>query len=270
MGRKRTDVVVLHRDEHLLAIDKPAGIASTRERWDHDTPSVVDRVMEQLERETGEEFPLRTVHRIDKDTSGVLLLARTGAAGRALGRQFRQREVAKVYLALVAGAPREPEGRIDARLDRDPRRPGAMRVVRKGGKLSLTRWETVERYLGFALLRVRPETGRTHQIRVHLAHAGMPLAIDPLYGGAREAIRLSELKRDYRPSGRKPESPLIARLTLHAASVAFDHPASGERTRVEAPLPKDLRLVLRDLERYQSVSRERSASAHPRRRRPRR
>jgi RluA family pseudouridine synthase len=255
MGRKRTDVTILHRDGHLLAIDKPAGLASTRDRWDPETPSVVDVVREQLERETGEAWPLRTVHRIDKDTSGVLLLARTSAAGRSLGRQFRTREVEKRYLALVAGAPREPEGVVDARLDHDPRRPGAMRVVKHRGKVSVTRWETVERYRGFALLLVRPETGRTHQIRVHLAHAGMPLAIDPLYGGARERILLSELKRGYVPSGRKPEAPLIARLTLHASRIGFAHPATGERIEVEAPLPKDLRLVLRDLERYQALKR---------------
>jgi RluA family pseudouridine synthase len=253
MARKPPALAILHADEHLVAVDKPNGVPSVRERWDAEAPTALDRAQAILEREADGEIRLRTVHRLDKDTSGVLLLARTPEAGRELSRQFRRHEVEKTYLALIGGAAFEAEGVIEARIDRDPRRPGAMRVVKRRGKTATTRWAREESFRGFALLRVTPETGRTHQIRVHLAHAGMPLAIDPLYGGERESIRLSELKRRYKPSGRKPESPLIERLTLHAASLRFAHPATGEPTTVEAPLPKDFRLALRDLRRFASV-----------------
>jgi RluA family pseudouridine synthase len=246
-------VEILHRDEHVIAIDKPPGVATARERWDPDRHTALDLAAARLEREEGTPVKLRLVHRIDKDTSGVLLLAASATAGRSLSRQFRRREVSKVYLALIAGAPREPEGVIEARLDRDPRRPGTMTVVKRRGKTATTRYETEERFRGFALMRAMPETGRTHQIRVHLAHAGMPLAIDPLYGGEREDILLSELKPRYKPSRHREEPPLIARLTLHASRVTFAHPGSGEPTTIEAPLPKDFALVLRNLRKFQAI-----------------
>lgn len=257
MARRAPDVTILYRDDHLVVVDKPAGMPSVRERWAVDKPTVIDRAAALLEAEEKREVELRTVHRLDKDTSGILLIARTADAGRALSGQFKDRLVSKTYLALIAGAPLEPEGVIEGLIDQDPRRVGTMRVVKHRGKPAVTRYETEERFRGFALLRIRPKTGRTHQIRVHLAHAGMPLAIDPLYGGTRRGILLSELKRNYHPSKKREEVPLIGRLTLHASRLAFAHPLTGESMEFEAPLPKDFELILRDLRRYQSLSPDR-------------
>jgi 23S rRNA pseudouridine1911/1915/1917 synthase len=267
MPRNEPDVEILHRDARVVAVAKPAGLTTTRDRWAEDVVTVRDRAEARLAAEEGAEVSLRGVHRLDKETSGVMIFACDPDAGRDLSRQFRHREVKKDYLALIAGAPHPAEGTIELRLDRDPRRPGAMRVVKRHGKVSTTRYRTETRYRGFALLRVRPETGRTHQIRVHLAAAGMPLAIDALYGGEREDIRLSELKATYRPSRRRPEAPLIGRLTLHAERLVFAHPDTGETTEVVAPLPKDFALVLRNLDRYQSLRTRERAGARPKRRR---
>jgi RluA family pseudouridine synthase len=253
MARKKPEIEILHRDDHVVAIDKPSGVSSTRERWDPERPTALDLTAALLERAEGAPVKLRLVHRIDKDTSGILLFAANADAGRALSKQFLDRKIAKVYLALIAGAPREPEGVIEARLDKNPRQLGTMQVVKHRGKVATTRYETDERFRGYALMRVMPETGRTHQIRVHLAHAGMPLAVDPVYGGARTGIPLSELKRNYRPSRRKEEPALISRLTLHAWRITFAHPETGEPTTIEAPLPKDLALVLKNLRRYQAI-----------------
>jgi len=253
MARRAPGVSILKSDDHLVVVDKAAGVPSVRERWDTETKTVLDLAQAQIEKGADGPVKLRTVHRLDKDTSGVILLARTAEAGRSLSGQFRDRTVEKTYLALIAGAPYEPEGVIEARIDQDPKRPGAMRIVKHRGKAARTAWASDERFRGFALLRVTPATGRTHQIRVHLAHAGMPLAIDPLYGGERTGIFLSELKRRYKPSRKHEERPLIGRLTLHAWRLTFDHPVSGDRVTVEAPLPKDLSLVLRDLRRFQAI-----------------
>jgi len=244
---------ILLLDEHFVVVDKPSGLPSARDRWDAERLTVIDRAAELVAEATGAPARARSVHRIDRQTSGVILVALTAVAGRELSRQFRDREVEKRYLALVAGAPPAPAGTIDVRLDADPQREGTMRAVRKRGKAAVTEWRERERFRGFALVEARPRTGRTHQIRVHLAHAGMPLAIDPIYGGARTGIFLSEIKRRYVPNRTGIERPLIDRLTLHAEALVFRHPATGERVEVVAPLPRDLATTLRQLRRHAAV-----------------
>jgi len=234
-------VEVLLLDPSFLAVLKPSGLPVLADRWE---PG--ETVVSVLKR--SEEGPLHVVHRLDRDASGVLLLARTEDALRALSAQFEQRTVEKVYDALVAAMPQEDEGRVDAPIGEDPSRPGRMRVDRKNGKPAVTRWIVRQRFLRFALLEVHPESGRTHQIRVHLAWAGMPLAVDPLYG-PRQPILLSEIKAGYKP-GRREERPLLERLPLHARQIGFAHPVSGERVVVEAPLMKDLAVCLKQLAKY--------------------
>lgn len=196
---------------------------------------------------------VRVVHRLDKDTSGVLLFAKHAAAQRHLSHQFQNNTIEKQYLALVVGRPAQPEGEIDAPLDRHPTDPTRMTIVKHGGRPARTAWKLEQAFRGYALLRVFPQTGKTHQIRVHLKHAGLPLAVDPLYNrprpGAEAALMLSDFKRGYRPPGHgHAERPLIARLTLHAHRLTFDAPAGGTIS-LEAPLPKDLRATLAQLAR---------------------
>lgn len=229
---------ILLDDPALLAVNKPADVLTIPGRQGGE--SICD-----LLARAGVPGELRLVHRLDRGTSGVLLLARDVDAQRALSEQFQHRRVDKTYLALVRGAPDDDEGLIDAPLARDPDSPIRMVVHAKLGKRSVTRWQVIERFGGIALVRCHPLTGRQHQIRVHLAHVGMPLLVDGLYGQS-DTFFLSSVKMGYKRGGDE-ERPLMARLTLHAESVALAHPRSGEPLRIEAPLPKDFRATVAQL-----------------------
>lgn len=233
-------IELLHADNDLLAVNKPAGLATIPGRGQE--TSLVELLR-------GTEFgpEIRLVHRIDVDTSGVLVLARTLSGQRTLVRAFARREVDKEYWAIVEGRPGTDGGVIDAPIGLHPRHKERMRVW-KGGRAAVTEWELLESWLGYSLLLCRPRTGRRHQIRVHLAHAGMPLAVDPLYGGG-AGIYLSRLKTDYKPSRTHPEYPLIGRVSLHARAVRLRHPGTGEMLEVAAEPPKDFRAVINQLRR---------------------
>lgn len=236
----------------LVAVDKPAGLAAIPGRGESD--SVLERLAAQLGLPCsgGDDPRLRVVHRLDKDTSGVMLFARNVQSQRALSHLFQNNRVEKQYLAIVAGAPPEEEGLIDAPIGVHPTDRTRMAVLKRGGRPAVTGWRAERRFRRFALLRCFPKTGKTHQIRVHLAHLGHPLAVDPLYNAPREpdapppGLYLSHIKRGYRPKRGEEERPLIARLTLHAERLIFEHPA-GQRVEVVAALPKDFRAAVNQL-----------------------
>jgi 23S rRNA pseudouridine1911/1915/1917 synthase len=172
------------------------------------------------------------VHRLDRDTSGLIVVARNDATHRALSAQFGRREVEKTYEAVVFGHPEATRGRISAPIARDARARSRM-AVRDAGRPSETRFEVRERFPHLALLTVRPLTGRTHQIRVHLAALGHPVAIDPLYGGTARLRALPE-------GAARLALAAFGRLALHARALSFTHPADGKRVTFVAPLPEDL------------------------------
>ncbi len=234
---------VLVNDGVLLALDKPAGMPVISSRGDQEGQSLLRLVR----REFGDDC--HRVHRPDDDASGVVLLARGIDAARALRRQFEDRTVERVSLAITRGVPADEEGTIDARIAFDDRRKGAMRVAHSG-KASHTKFRVLERFRArWALVEVRPLTGRTHQIRVHLAHIGCPIVCDELYGTT-EPLMLSYFKRGYKPSRDGVETPLIARLALHAASLSVTHPATSQRVTIEAPPPRDFTLALKSLRKH--------------------
>lgn len=244
MNSVKVDVIeVLEESSDWLAVMKPAGVATIPGR--DGEASVLELLAAQLGLTAGD--GLRVVHRLDKDTSGVLLFAKGTAAQRRLCEQFRKQTVRKEYLALVAGRPETKEGEIEATLARHPTSPKRMAVVRHGGRPARTAWRVEEKFSGFTLLRVFPKTGKTHQIRVHLKHVGLPLAIDPLYH-SKEPIFLSQLTRDYRPNRDQKEWPLIGRLTLHAEKLTFED-SDGQTRQIVATPPKDFRATITQLRR---------------------
>ncbi len=225
------DFRVVFADEHLLVVDKPAGMVV------HPTSVVRGGTVSELaEARFG---PLPTpqgeerhgiVHRLDAETSGLLLLARTDAAGEELKRQFHAREVEKVYLALVSREPRFDSDWIEAPLGRSRKSPDRVSVMREGeGQHARTFYEVRERFGVAALLACKPLTGRTHQIRVHLESIDHPVLGDKLYKGRRG-------RREPLPPG----APPLLRHALHAHHLAFRHPASGVPLAFEAPLPEDM------------------------------
>ncbi|MHC4376854.1 MAG: RluA family pseudouridine synthase [Planctomycetota bacterium] len=267
---------VLFESEEILAIQKPPAIAVEPERWAAEEPCLADaaRALEAHCAPGTDGLPvrLRTLHRLDKGTSGVLLMAKHLEAERRLRGAFAEGRIAKRYLALVEGCPNLTDGEratIDKGLGPDPRKSGRMRIDAKG-KPSVTEYEIVERFHGFSLLACYPHTGRTHQIRVHLAAEGFPLLVDPVYGRRSEFL-LSEVKRDYKLKPGRTERPLIDHLTLHAEAIAFPHNEAGDTqnppefdafggaaqqpehrergdwTEVRAPLPASLERVLKQL-----------------------
>lgn len=242
---------VLYQDDDLLAVQKPAGIPVEPSRWGEHPAHLSGAMLAWAQQNTRDDGLLevrpRALHRLDLGTSGVILFALNLDAERHYRQQFADHQVGKVYHALVIGEVREG-GTIDLPLEPENRDGSRMQVASKGGKAALTEYEPLQRFRGYSLVEARPKTGRTHQIRVHMAALGYPLAVDPLYGG-RERMMLSELKSGYRPKPGRPERPLIDRLTLHSREIRVTSPA-GEKIVVQADYPKDLRILLSKMEKF--------------------
>ncbi len=233
-------VPILYQDAALLVLDKPAGLTvhpGAGQRTGTLANALLHLSPGALSGLGGPERP-GIVHRLDKDTSGVIVVARSDAAHRELARQFHDREVEKVYLALVDGVPREAEGTIDLPLDRHPR-DRKRRAVVEGGRPALTRYRVREDLGRFALVECRPRTGRTHQLRVHLKAIGTPILADATYGPRRGRDRGAGVftRRD---AGLGGAGPLLERQALHAWRLSLRHPDSGAPVRFEAPLPTDM------------------------------
>ena len=228
VAAERSPLRVLFEDDHILAIDKPPGVA-VHPGPGHPTGTIVNALL-------GRDGPLSTiggderpgiVHRLDKDTSGVMLAAKTNAAHTALSRQFQSRSVEKVYIALLRGIMEPPVGAIEAALGRDPNNRQRMAVV-VAGRPALTRYRVLAHLRsGSTLVEAQPQTGRPHQIRVHFASLRHPVAGDVIYArGSRDPV---------------------PRLFLHARSLTFTHPDTAETLRIQSPLADDLSACLADL-----------------------
>ena len=221
---------VIFENEEVMVINKPAGLV-VHPAVGHAHGTLVNAALAhapQIEGVGGELRP-GLVHRLDKDTSGLILLAKNERAQRFLQQQFQNREVRKTYIALVDGHPRTPSGRIEAPIGRDARERKRMAIVSAAkGRAALSEYRVLERFPAHALVEVNPLTGRTHQIRVHLAFLGCPIVGDRVYGKRRPSLTLE-------------------RHFLHAARLSLRLPGQSETRTFEAPLPEDLQLVLDSL-----------------------
>ena len=233
---------VIYEDEKIIVVEKPPQLLVLPDRYDHSLQNLYGMVKDEF----GDIF---VVHRIDKETSGVIVFAKDADAHANLNSQFEQRNVHKKYVAIVVGEPMEADGVIDAPISENPSHPGVMKVNRKHGKPSVTNFSVEELFDGYALVNAMPESGRLHQIRVHLASVGLPVMCDRVYGDGTPFF-LSAVKSNYFSEGE--EKPLLSRTALHAASITFAHPGTNEEMTFEAELPKDMRSVLNYLRKFRS------------------
>jgi 23S rRNA pseudouridine1911/1915/1917 synthase len=228
---------IVFEDNDLIALNKPSGLLSIPDREGKEI-SLKKLLIEKY----GNIF---TVHRLDRDTSGLIVFAKNETAHRYLSLQFEDRQTEKIYFGLVLGSPSNKNGLIDAPIAEHPVKKGTM-VVHRNGKESLTDYEVLEDFRIYSWLQFRIHTGRTHQIRVHAKHIGNPVACDELYGDGKP-ILLSALKHKFKLSKNElEERPILGRLALHAFSLKFNKP-NGELIKLEAELPKDLRALLQQL-----------------------
>lgn len=238
---------VIFEDECLIAFDKPSGLAVAPDRRAGPGPSLMELVRDKMGPDVA------NVHRLDAETSGLVLCAKTKVALDFLSGQFQSKTAGRIYEALTVGIPPADEFEVDLVLKEDEARPGVMCVVKKHGKASVTGFTILVKFPqpagrpDLAHVECRPRTGRPHQIRVHLAASGTPVLNDPLYGNGTE-LRLSDLKRGYK--GRADERPLISRLALHAAALTFTHPRSREAVTLVAPRPRDFAVALKYLQKF--------------------
>lgn len=229
---------ILYEDEEVLVVFKPAGLLTHANRAGGGSLASALEASHGPLPEGSDPERWGIVHRLDRDTSGVLVVARTAGALATLQAAFHDREVEKTYEGIVVGEPRFDSDWIETRLGRNPRHPDRQSVVSGGGgREALTYWEVIERFDGFAHLRLQPKTGRTHQLRVHLASVGLPIIGDPIYRA-----------RGGRPACLPTGAPEFQRHALHAAELRFQHPSTGEALRVAAPLPEDMADALRWLQ----------------------
>lgn len=268
---------ILFEDDALVAFDKPSGLLVAPDRWDKARANLMGQV--HAHPDFGR--AVANVHRIDADTSGILLCAKTKPALDFVTGQFQSKTVQKTYHALVVVlAPehamkvitpiRDESGAlpetftVDVALGEDERQPGRMRVFKgRGGKDCLTEFRTLERFAGgrqgplersaavprgFAFVECHPLTGRTHQLRVHLAAAGAPILNDAFYGNPDIQLLLSNLKRGYK--GREDEKPLVGRLALHASALTLTHPTTREPLTISSPVPHEFEVALKYLRKF--------------------
>ncbi len=234
---KKLNPEIIFENDSFIAVNKPAGLLSIPDREQTQT-SLKDILLAKY-------GSIYTVHRLDKDTSGIILFAKTEAAHKYFSQLFEERKIEKYYIGLVYGSLAEKKGTLDAPISEHPVQKGLM-VVHRKGKPSVTDYEVIEDLKSFSLLQFQLHTGRTHQIRVHCKNMGHPLACDELYGDGKP-ILLSSLKKKFKLSKHdEEERPMLNRLALHSGRLKFTD-ADGKVIDLQAELPKDIRALLQQL-----------------------
>lgn len=254
--RDSWEIPVLHEDDHLLAVAKPSRLLTSPDRYDPDRPNLMRLLHDGIAsgapwaKERNLTY-LANTHRLDFETSGVLLLAKNKPALTALANEFGSNKPTKTYVALSRGMPEQPEFTVDAPIGSQTRQLGLMRIDRQGGKKAMTQFRVLEQFRGFTLLHCQPLTGRTHQIRVHLRSANLHIVGDTDYAG--HPLYLSQIKRSYSPKRDEVERPLMGRVALHAERLDILHPVTGAPVNITAEWPKDLRVAVKYLRQFSGL-----------------
>jgi 23S rRNA pseudouridine1911/1915/1917 synthase len=243
-------ITLIYEDPFLLVVNKPPGVRVIPDRWDKHLPNLLDLINVQLEKSGEKNSPkIWVVHRIDADTTGIVLFAKNKEVHRILNSDFEKNRISKTYLAIVQGHPPQEKGTIDLPLLTG--RKGRVRVD-DSGKPSITHYLVLEFFKQYSLLEVTPQTGRTHQIRVHLQAIGHPLAVDPVYSETQKLTIFDLKKGNYQQN--KIDSVLISRLTLHAWKLSVNHPVKELPMEWQAEPPGDFQAFLKALRKWNAVS----------------
>jgi len=234
---------ILYEDSDLVVVNKPAGMV-VHPGAGNASGTLVNALLGHCHDLSGIGGELRPgiVHRIDKDTTGLLVVAKNDPAHRSLSQQFKEHTIKRVYLALVFGSPKADKGRIESAIGRHPVDRKRMSGAARRGKKAVTHWQAVSRYPGVTLMRLKLETGRTHQIRVHLCEAGHPLVGDTVYGGSGRLATIQDTQLRELIKG-------MGRQALHAKTLGFIHPATGEYLEFDTELPMDMVRIIDYLEK---------------------
>ena len=241
MKNLRKSVRTIFEDPYFLSINKPPGLLTIQDRFDHSK----DNLYGYLKRQYAD---LKILHRLDRDTSGLILFAKGTESQQAFSDLIQGRQIQKKYHVLVSTVNGPESGSIDVPIERI-HGINKMRVA-KNGKDSLTHFRLLQTFdNSYSLYEARLETGRTHQIRVHFHHAGLPLAFDPVYG-SKDPVLLSDFKRKYKHKKWQEEKPILARLSLHSFSVDFTHPFDDQNLHLVAEYPADFKNCLRLFRKY--------------------
>ena len=233
----KTALKIIKETERFVALNKPAGLLSIPDRKDIDVS--LKRMLQDV---YGEIF---TVHRLDRDTSGVIIFAKNAEAHQSLSKSFEERTVEKYYAGIVSGTLAEKKGTVEVPMMQHPGKQAVM-VINQKGKNSVTDYEVMEEFGKYSLLQFRIHTGRTHQIRLHMQHIGHSIVCDETYGDG-QPIMVSSIRRKFKlAKSEDEERPILARLGLHAQRLKFNDPA-GETHDLEAEMPKDMRALLQQL-----------------------
>lgn len=244
---KKAPFTLIYADDDMIAVNKAAGLLVAADRWDIEAPRLDLLIQKELPQIAPLCQKLYAVHRIDKDTSGILLYALNADAHRALNTAFQEREIKKTYRLLIHGRVQEEQFTVDLPLRADGDAMHRTVVDKRRGKEAITHFTVLETFRQFSLLEARPVTGRTHQIRAHLAAAGYPIVCDSLYGSGKPVL-LSELKQRWRGDV-YTEQPLIRRLALHAYQLEGIHPRTREPFSFTAEYAKDFKSTVHQLQK---------------------
>lgn len=239
---RHSEIQIVSEDNDVVIVNKPTQFLTIPDRHNPNEPNLYRILQEHYEQ-------IFVVHRLDFETSGILCFAKNEAAHRALSLQFSHHTVTKTYRAIVQGRMLQTEGTIDAPIGEDQHRRGLMRIDYKFGKPALSRYRVLEAFREYSYVEVAIETGRTHQIRVHLKALGFPLLGDKQYGGI-EGFKLSSIKRRFHLKKDEDEQPVLKRVALHAHALTFLHPSLHTDTSFGVPLHKDMEITLKLLRKY--------------------